>query len=183
MWFDDTGLLWIPPSPSMLKLDTAIVYPGTALFEGTNVSECRGTSALFEVIGAPWINKNVLSDEVNSLSIDGVEVSPIDFVPKSSSVKYSGERCGGIFISVKDRKSFRPVGFGVNVLWAIKRLYPDKFRFTLINGRYYFDLIVGNALIREMINSSVEIRSIVKLIDDGLESFKSRIMKYQIYKV
>lgn len=181
MWFDDTGLLWIPPSPSMLRLDTAIVYPGTALFEGTNVSEGRGTSTPFEVIGAPWINKHALSDEINSLSVDGVEVAPIDFVPKSLSVKYSGEKCEGIFINVKDRKKFRPVKFGVSVLWVIKRLYPDKFHFTLTNGRYYFDLMIGNSLIREMINSNAEIKNIIKLIDDDLESFKARIKKYQIY--
>jgi uncharacterized protein YbbC (DUF1343 family) len=182
MWFDDTGLPWIPPSPAMLRLNTAIIYPGTALFEGTNVSEGRGTSTPFEVIGAPWINKHALSDAVSSLSIEGVEVSPIDFVPSNLGVKYSGERCEGIFINVKNREKFRPVRFGISVLWTIKKLYPDKFHFTLSNGKYYFDLMIGNSLIREMINSNAEIRSIIELIDDDLESFKNRIRKHQIYR-
>ncbi len=182
MWFDDTGLSWIPPSPAMLKLSTAIVYPGTALFEGTNVSEGRGTSMPFEVIGAPWIDKRVLSDELNSLSIDGVEVLPTSFTPRGSNVKYSGEMCNGIFINVKDRRTFRAVKFGLSALWIIKKLYPNKFRFISKNGKYYFDLMIGDSIIRRMIDSVSKIEDIIKLIDNGLELFKLRIKKYQIYE-
>jgi uncharacterized protein YbbC (DUF1343 family) len=181
MWFDDTGLPWISPSPAIKSMNTAIVYPGSGLLEGTNVSEGRGTHKPFEIIGAPWINKNVLVDEISSFSFAGVDVEPIDFVPNDSSVKYAGEKCEGIFIRIIDREKFRPVEFGLGIIWIIKRLYPNQFIFKLSNDKYYFDLLIGDERIRSMIESNASFDNIIGILDENINSFKNIANKYKIY--
>jgi len=107
MWFDDTGLQWIMPSPNMPTLDTATMYPGTCLFEGTNISEGRGTTRPFELIGAPWIDASCLADKLNSLSLAGVKFRPAGFIP--TFAKYRDQNCGGVQVHVLDREEFEPI--------------------------------------------------------------------------
>ncbi len=138
MWFDEITVHWIAPSPNMRTLETAIVYPGACLFEGTNVSEGRGTEKPFQYIGAPWIQEHVLADTLNNLFLPGITFEPIRFTPKADSVaapnpKYNNVSCGGIYLKVTDRTKFKPVAAAVSLLQALKRFFPDSLQFQIIS--------------------------------------------------
>jgi len=179
MWFDETGLPWVPPSPNMPSLDTAVVYPGTCLIEGTNVSEGRGTTKPFELIGAPWIDEYELVDELRSLPIGEVKYRPATFTPWRG--KYSGEVCRGVQVYVVDRDVFEPVKLGLGLVWTIKRLYPDKFEFIKRGNRYYFDLLIGCDDARKLIEGGCDFDDLVDLCKRGLDSFNKVRGKYLLY--
>lgn len=150
MFYDDTGLVWIPPSPCMPTLETAIVYSGTALFEGTNVSEGRGTTMPFQVLGSPWIEGRLLADNLNKLALEGVFFREAVFKPLEN--KYHGETCQGVQIHILDKLKYKAVKTGVVVIEEICRLYPHKFRFIKPHGgeeRFHFDLLWGNDRLRK----------------------------------
>jgi uncharacterized protein YbbC (DUF1343 family) len=125
MWFDQTGLQWVMPSPNMPTLDSATVYPGMCLLEGTSVSEGRGTTRPFEIFGAPFIDAEKLCSELNSLRLPGVFFRGNYFQPTFH--KFGGELCGGAQIHVTDRNAFRPFQTGVEIIRAIRKSYPDQF--------------------------------------------------------
>jgi uncharacterized protein YbbC (DUF1343 family) len=125
MWYDQTGLPWVAPSPNIPSLNSAIVYPGTCLFEGTNVSEGRGTTMPFELIGAPYIDGFKLADELAKANLPGVVFRPAGFTPTFS--KYQGQACQGVQVIVMDRDKFEPVRTGIHIIRAIKTLWPAKF--------------------------------------------------------
>ncbi len=125
MYFDQTGIEWIAPSPAMKSINTAIVYPGVCLLEQTNVSVGRGTDLPFEIAGAPYINAEEWARHITSLQLFGVTVQPHRFTPVSS--KFAGEECFGIRIIVTDRKAFRSVEFGIVLLTTLRNLYPQTF--------------------------------------------------------
>ncbi|MFD1956779.1 exo-beta-N-acetylmuramidase NamZ domain-containing protein [Paenibacillus thailandensis] len=148
MQFPDTGATWIHPSIGIPRFETALVYPGTCLFEGTNVSEGRGTTFPFEMIGAPFIEAERLSDEMNGKRLPGVRFRPVYFKPAAS--KFAGETCGGVQLYVTDRRAFRSVETGVTLLYAIRRNYAE-FRFLppLKEGsRPFIDLLAGDDVYR-----------------------------------
>jgi uncharacterized protein YbbC (DUF1343 family) len=152
MWYDDTSLPWVSPSPNMKTLATAIVYPGTCLFEGTNVSEGRGTAKPFEYIVAPWINGDSLAIKLNEYNLPGAKFEPMQFtpIPDSSSApnpKYKNQICGGIYIHVVERKTFKPVSSALQILLAIRNMYSDTFQFHSTQ----FDRLAGNSSIRTAI--------------------------------
>lgn len=124
-WFDETDVPWVMPSPAMPNLDTAIVYPGTCLYEGMNISLGRGTSRPFELIGAPWIDAFALSDRANALDLPGTFFRPAYFVPMGST--HEGARCSGVQIHLMDREAFEPVRVAMHLLEEIRRLYPTQF--------------------------------------------------------
>jgi uncharacterized protein YbbC (DUF1343 family) len=126
MLFDETELEWVAPSPNMPTLDTAFAFAGTGLLEGTNVSEGRGTTRPFEVIGAPYID-SALIGELRSSDLPGVLFREVWYVPTFH--KYAGETLRGVQLHVTDRRTYEPVRCGVSVLAAIARLYPHDFRF------------------------------------------------------
>jgi len=123
MWFDDTGLPWVMPSPNMPTLDTALVYPGMCLLEGTILSEGRGTTRPFEIFGAPFIDPDVLIKRLGEFKLSGLAFRPLWFQPTFQ--KYAGELCGGAQIHVTDRKKFKPFRTAVSILKAIRDLYPE----------------------------------------------------------
>jgi uncharacterized protein YbbC (DUF1343 family) len=125
MWFDQTGLPWVMPSPNMPTLDTATVYPGMCLLEGTNISEGRGTTRPFEIFGAPFIEAEALCRELNDLKLPGVFFRQNYFEPAFH--KFAGELCGGAQIHVLNRNVFRPFETGVEIIRCIRKLYPDSF--------------------------------------------------------
>jgi len=125
MFYDETGLPWVMPSPNMPTLDTAIVYPGMCLLEGTNVSEARGTTRPFELFGAPWIDGYDLTKKLNRLQLPGIHFREVAFEPKFQ--KYSDETCRGSQMHVTDRHSFLPYRTGLEILNLIRSDYPDKF--------------------------------------------------------
>jgi uncharacterized protein YbbC (DUF1343 family) len=124
-WFDETGLMWIGPSPNMRNLHAATLYTGLASFEGSNISVGRGTDTPFEHIGAPWIDGMRLADALNARAIPGVRFYAEQFTPTSS--KFANERCQGIFIVVTDRNAVRPVRVGAEIASALIKLFPGKF--------------------------------------------------------
>lgn len=156
MWFDETGLPWVQPSPNMPCFDTALVYPGTCLLEGVNVSEGRGTQKPFEMIGAPWIDAGKLKSKLDSYGLGGVEFSIASFAPTMS--KYEGQECNGVTIKVVDRTSFRPVLAGIAIICAIAAVYPEKLDF--LNGGEFFDHLNGSSKVRKAILSGVEPKDI-----------------------
>lgn len=125
MWFDQTGLRWVMPSPNLPTLDTATVYPGMCLLEGTNVSEGRGTTRPFELFGAPWIDEN-LAGELNEQKLPGIFFREAYFQPTFN--KFAGELCRGAQLHVLDRNSFQPFATGIQIIRTIGRLYPNFFR-------------------------------------------------------
>jgi uncharacterized protein YbbC (DUF1343 family) len=124
-WFDQTGLLWINPSPNMRNLLQATLYPGIGAIEATNLSVGRGTDAPFEQVGAPWIDGVQLSDALNARLMPGIRFYAVRFTPASS--KYANEECQGVFMVVTDRLALRPVRLGVEIAAMLHRLYGAKF--------------------------------------------------------
>ncbi len=123
-WFDQTGLGWVNPSPNMRNLYQATLYPGIGAFESTNLSVGRGTDTPFEHVGAPWIDGQKLSDELNARRIAGVRFYPVRFTPVSS--KFANQECQGVFMVVTDREAVRPVRVGVEIASALVKLFPGQ---------------------------------------------------------
>ena len=126
MWFDETRLPWVMPSPNMPTLDTATVYGGMCLLEGTNVSEGRGTTRPFEIFGAPWVNPETLTHALNRLGLAGAHFRQTFFQPTFN--KFAGEICGGAQLHVTDRDCFRPFATGIEVIRCIRRIYANFFQ-------------------------------------------------------
>jgi uncharacterized protein YbbC (DUF1343 family) len=125
MWFDETGLPWVMPSPNMPTLDTATVYPGMCLLEGTNLSEGRGTTRPFELFGAPWIDAEQTARTLNALRLPGVFFRAATFEPTFH--KFAGEVCGGAQLHIKDRAEFRPFHTGIEILNHVREVYGAEF--------------------------------------------------------
>jgi uncharacterized protein YbbC (DUF1343 family) len=153
MWHDNTGLPWIMPSPNMPTLDTAAVYPGMCLIEGTNLSEGRGTTRPFEIIGAPWIDAPVLRDALDEMELPGAAFREAYFTPTAS--KFSGDQCAGVQVHVTDRTRFRPVASAVAVVSVLLRLYPRRFEFRQSGDRFFFDILCGTDAIRKSLLDGV----------------------------
>jgi uncharacterized protein YbbC (DUF1343 family) len=158
-YFDETGLPWVMPSPNMPHLDTALVYPGMCLVEGTELSEGRGTTRPFELVGAPFVSyaeAHQLAAMLHKEDLPGVRFRPIIFTPTFQ--KHAGRRCGGVHLHVVDRRTFRPYLTGVAVLRAFKQLFPKHFRwrvreYEFVKDKPAVDLLAGGPDIREGIDA------------------------------
>lgn len=180
MWHDDTGLPWVMPSPNMSTIVTAVVYPGFCLIEGTNVSEGRGTTRPFELLGAPWINPFLLKEELNSLDLPGVEFREAFFTPASS--KYKGEQCAGVQVHITERSIFKPVLTGISVIFCLHKLCREfEFKAPSSDGNYFFDLLAGSSRIREAIESGQSPFDIERFWQDGLNKYKKSIGSTKLY--
>jgi beta-N-acetylhexosaminidase len=163
MWFDQTGLPWVSPSPAIPSLAAAIVYPGTCFVEGTNLSEGRGTALPFEVIGAPWIDGRTLAEEMNRLALPGVRFRQVSFEPSAS--KHAGRICSGVQLHVLDREAFRPVITGLYLVAGCQALAPDHFAFLEHSWEghpCHMDLLAGSAHIREHITLRHPVASLLE---------------------
>ncbi|GGJ98808.1 hypothetical protein GCM10007063_21360 [Lentibacillus kapialis] len=181
MYYDDTPLEWVLPSPNMPTLNTATVYPGAALIEGTNVSEGRGTTKPFELIGAPFIKGADLAEQMNDAELPGVQFRSAYFTPQFS--KHAGELSGGIQIHIKDRDEYKPVKTGLTIVKTIHDMYPDDFKFRAENseGVSFFDKLIGNGWVREEIENGTSVDAIVEEWQAGLEDFKDVRREYLLY--
>jgi uncharacterized protein YbbC (DUF1343 family) len=155
MYFDDTSLPWVMPSPNMPTLDTAVVYPGTVLFEGTNASEGRGTTRPFEIIGAPWVDPDAFTDRVNAYGLPGVHFRPVMFEPTFQ--KHARDTCGGCQIHLLDRTTFRPVETGVALLAECRDADPSRFAwrqppYEYEQDRVPIDILAGSQRLRQQID-------------------------------
>ena len=176
MWFDETGLPWVIPSPNMPSPDTATVYPGQVCLEGTNVSEGRGTTKPFEMFGAPWIDGFELARKLNGLGLPGVSFREAWFTPSFS--KFAGEQCGGAQVHVTDRNSYRPFEAALHVVNTIREMYPDKFEFHAD----YFDKVMGTAKVRESLEKGLTVAEMVKGYEPGLRAFSEARRQYLLYE-
>jgi uncharacterized protein YbbC (DUF1343 family) len=161
--FDETGLPWVLPSPNMPSLDTAIVYPGMCLIEGTNVSEGRGTTRPFEIIGAPWLDGHELAAALTTEGLPGCCFRPLEFKPMFH--KYAGEICGGVQTHVTNRSEFLPLRTGVALLRAMATLGSTRFqwrteRYEFIDDRPAIDLLAGGPWLREGIESGATLEDL-----------------------
>lgn len=155
-WLDETGLPFVPPSPNMPTLDTAAVYPGACLLEGTLLSEGRGTTRPFETCGAPWVDGRRLAAALREEDLPGVAFRPVRFRPTFQ--KFAGEECGGVMQHLTDRRVYRPWRTGIALLAALRRLWPGEFRwrpppYEYEAKRLPIDILAGSPRLREGIEA------------------------------
>ncbi|HSP89574.1 MAG TPA: DUF1343 domain-containing protein [Vicinamibacterales bacterium] len=175
MYFDETGLPWVIPSPNMPTLDTAIVYPGAVLFEGTQLSEGRGTTRPFELLGAPWIDAERFCANLNVLELSGVHFRPVIFEPTFH--KHAREACGGCQIHVTRREAFLPVLASVAVMAEFHRADPGRFAWRLPpyeyeHDRMPIDILAGSPALREQIERGIAAREIAASWDAAVAAFE-----------
>ncbi|MDE3067830.1 MAG: DUF1343 domain-containing protein [Verrucomicrobiota bacterium] len=175
-WFDETSLPWVMPSPNMPTLDTATVYPGQVLLEGTNLSEGRGTTKPFELFGAPWIDGFVLTEKLNALRLPGVKFREAWFTPTFS--KFQGRLCGGCQIHVTDREAFRSVATTLNILSVVKLLYGGKLEFHA----GYFDRVMGTSRVRKALERGEPVDKIVAGLRPDLDAFAGLRAPFLLYQ-
>nr|WP_256522672.1 DUF1343 domain-containing protein [Halobacillus sp. A5] len=177
MYYDDTPLEFVAPSPNMPTTDTALVYPGAALIEGTNVSEGRGTSQPFELIGAPFINSTELAEEMNDLNLPGVTFRAASFTPTFS--KHQSVLSNGVEIHVEHEESYQPVETGLHLVKTIHDMYPEDFEFRT-DG--FFNNLIGNGWVQEAIENGESVEEIQAEWEDELNEFKEVREQYLLYK-
>ena len=163
MYWDQTRLPWVMPSPNMPTLDTAIVYPGTVLFEGLMVSEGRGTTRPFELVGAPWIDADRFASAMNELELPGVHFRPAVFQPTFQ--KHAQQTCGGCQIHVLDRDDFRPVLTGVALIHMFRRFDPARFTWRPPPYEYEhhkapIDILAGSDVLRKQIETDTPLKAL-----------------------
>lgn len=183
-YFDESGIPWVLPSPNLPTLDSALVYPGTVLFEGTNVSEGRGTTKPFELVGAPWVVPETFAGALNELELPGVRFRPAVFEPTFH--KHATETCGGCQIHVLDRKAFRPVETGVALLEAFRAEAPE--RFTWRDPPYEYereklpiDILAGSSRLREQTEAGVPASEIAQSWETAVAEFARVRRDYLLY--
>jgi len=175
-WQEETRLPWVLPSPNLPTVESAVVYPGQVILEGTNLSEGRGTTKPFEFFGAPWIDGFTLSGELNALKLPGVKFREVWFTPTFS--KFKGELCGGCQLHVTDRESYESVKSTLAILETIRRLYGDKLE---LHDRY-FDKVMGTATVREALVRGDSYQAIAASWEAGLVEFSRRRQPFLLYR-
>jgi uncharacterized protein YbbC (DUF1343 family) len=185
MYFQDTGLPWIAPSPNLPTPVSAMVYPGQVIWEGTNVSEGRGTTQPFEIFGAPFLDTQaVLSDLGGSKSLPGAILRPHGFEPAFN--KWKRELCSGFQIHITDRCAYKPYISTIRLLGAILRRHKDEFQWKLPPYEYEFeklpiDLILGSRDLRERIEHLEDIRDIENTWKAELDAFVETSREFRLY--
>ena len=179
MWYDETGLQWVPPSPNMPTLTTAVLYPGLCLFEGTNMSEGRGTTKPFEYIGAPWCNGEMWAETLNALHLPGVLFRSVVFTPSpvAESTKHAKQTCGGVAIHVTDRERFLPVETVIHMLSTLTTEYRDHFAFRPA----HFDRLVGNNWLRDALLDRESLDNIQAQWSDELQIWCEKAKQFFNY--
>jgi uncharacterized protein YbbC (DUF1343 family) len=182
LWYDETTVPWIPPSPNIPDLETALVYPGMCLLEATNVSEGRGTPHPFRWFGAPWINGRELAMELNRLRLPGVVFRPIQFTPvdlpgKAIDPKYEGKPCSGVEINVVDRDQYRSVPVGIRVLVMLRTLYPDQ----LVPRREALNRLWGSDELYTALVDGRPAEAIMRGYRESLQRFRQKRKPYRLY--
>ncbi len=170
---------WVPPSPNMPGWETALLYPGSCLAEGTNLSEGRGTPYPFAVVGAPWIEGHFLAEKLNSLDLSGVRFRPTTFIPCRS--KYADTLCAGVQIHVTHHRAFQPVRTGIALLHTIHKLYPDDFAFLPPapgQALWPFDRLIGDGHTRPMIEAGASLDAIIAPWEEEEQTFRQQRRRY-----
>lgn len=182
---DELDFPWVLPSPNMPSVETALVYPGMCLFEGTNVSEGRGTTLPFELSGAPWVDPRALVDLLDSFQLPGVKFRPTSIQPTFQ--KWQGELLGGVQVHVLDRALFKPFLCGLAMIMAYRELGGAAFRWKEPPYEYEyqllpFDILCGTDQIRKMIEAGTALSQIERSWQLELRSFLERRQNYLLYE-
>jgi uncharacterized protein YbbC (DUF1343 family) len=183
--FDVTGLPWVMPSPNMPTLETAFVYPGLCLVEGTNLSEGRGTTRPFEIIGAPFLDGHRLAEELHRQALPGVRFRPLSFRPMFH--KFGGQSCGGVQLHVTDRALFRPYRTGIALLNAARAQAPEQFRwrtepYEFVSNPVAIDLLTGSDVVRRAIDDGVSTAEIAATLVQFEATFSDGRAPFLMYE-
>ncbi|MBA3012019.1 MAG: DUF1343 domain-containing protein [Proteobacteria bacterium] len=183
MYWQDTDLVWLPPSPNLPTPASCMVYPGQVIFEGTNISEGRGTTLPFEQFGAPFMDTQTIG-QIASGRIKGAFLRPVNFEPTSG--KWQQQVCKGFHIHVTSPKAFKPYLASLLLMQLILKFHPEAFAFKQPPYEYEYeqlpmDLILGSRDIRENLSDMEDPEKLETLWQDGLDTFKSRSQKYYLY--
>jgi uncharacterized protein YbbC (DUF1343 family) len=184
MYYDETGVPWVIPSPNLPTLDSAIVYPGAVLFEGTRLSEGRGTTRPFEVIGAPWIDGDRLADAMNGRGLPGVHFRPVFFEPTFQ--KHAKETCGGCQVHVLDRHAFRPVRTAVELMAEFRQQDPQRFAwreppYEYEHDKQPIDILYGSSRLRATLDGDGDIGRLVESWAPDEDAFRRLREGYLLY--
>ncbi len=180
MWFEDTRLPWVLPSPNMPTVETATVYPGMCLLEGTNLSEGRGTTRPFEIFGAPFIDSDSLIRRLSEFRLPGVIFRPLSYLPTFQ--KYAGTVCVGAQIHVTEKEKFRPFKTGIAVIKAVFELYGKDFSWKSPPYEYEerllpFDILAGTDRVRNDIEKGLDLKEMEEWWDEELRTFNKGARK------
>ena len=179
MTFRDWGHYWVMPSLGIPRFETALLYPGTCLIEGTNLSEGRGTADPFAILGAPFIRAEQFSREFNDLGCPGVEATPVYFTPTTS--KHQGSLCGGIHLHITHEKQLQPVELGVKLLDLLRQMYPGDFQFlppVRQDGKPFVSLLAGH---RDFEDPNWQAQAILERYRQESRAFRQRKKAYEYY--
>jgi uncharacterized protein YbbC (DUF1343 family) len=184
-WLDQSGLPWVQPSPNLPTVDSAVVYPGSVLVEGTCLSEGRGTTRPFEMIGAPFINSRSYAERLNALDLPGVWFRPAYFQPTFQ--KWAGQMCGGVQIHVRDREVYESYLTGIAVLSVARDLYPESFKwrdppYEYEHQKLPIEILCGGRTIPEFIQRGTPLDQIKQSWQDDVASFLRLRAPYLLYK-
>ncbi|HPO73986.1 MAG TPA: DUF1343 domain-containing protein [Armatimonadota bacterium] len=174
MWWDQTGLEWVNPSPAMRTLNAATLYPGLCCLESANLSMGRGTDTPFEVIGAPWIEPRRLAAELTARDIPGIGFVPVHFTPQLRD--YQGERCGGLYCVVTDREAFQPVRMVIHLAELLHRFHTREFTFDRI------DTLVGTERVRVLLEQFAPAEAIIAEWEEDEAGFRERRAPFLLYE-
>ena len=176
MWFDETGLPWVPTSPAMPHLSTTILYPGMCLLEGTNLSLGRGTSLPFEICGAPWLAERgyAMAEELNALCLPGIRFRPIVFTPSASH--HAGSECQGVQVHILDRDALRPVTMGLHLITIVRRMASEAWAWNP-----HFDRLAGGSDVRSALEAGTSVDEIVASWTESISKFSHQSEKYLLY--
>jgi len=183
-WWDETGLPWVAPSPNMPSLTAAAVYPGACLVEATNLSEGRGTTRPFQLIGAPWLDAEALAARLEEIGLPGAGFRATRFRPQFG--KHSGSVCGGIEWHVTDRRSMRPLEAGIRLLAGVRALHPREFSwrheaYEFVSGVPAIDLLTGSAAAREVIEGRADPEELLARWNRYCEEFQLSRAAFLLY--
>jgi uncharacterized protein YbbC (DUF1343 family) len=184
MMFDETGLPWVMPSPNMPTLDTALVYPGQCLLEGTNASEGRGTTRPFEICGMPHLDAAALAERLRNENLPGVALRPMWFTPTFQ--KFTGTLCGGVQLHVLDRRKFQPVRTGLAVVAAMRDLAAQRFDwrrdpYEFVADRLAIDLLLGGPRERLALEGGASLADMTAVWENEEAEFRRRREPHLIY--
>ncbi len=184
MYYEETGLPWVMPSPNIPTVDTTVVYSGAVLFEGTNVSEGRGTTRPFELIGAPWVDGDALCNKLNMHELPGAHFRPVVFEPTFQ--KHAKQPCAGCQIHVLDRHAFCSVEAAVAVLVEIRAQNPSKFEWRQPPYEYEleklpFDILAGSSELRQQIEAGLPVRTMSYSWVQDHERFRDKRKPFLLY--
>jgi uncharacterized protein YbbC (DUF1343 family) len=173
LWFDETGLPWVNPSPNLRTMKAAVLYPAIGMLERCNLSVGRGTDIPFQWFGAPWMDGVLVARHLNSLELPGLRFVPVEFTPTAR--EFAGQRCSGCYASLLDRESFQPVETGLHIAQALVALYGDVFQAEKIAG------LLGSRQATSRLLQMREVEDICADWEQELQAYLHRRHPYLLY--